>query len=126
MKKSGNDHVQCDANTYRAIRDAMEVLSGSWKLPVLVCLQAGPKRFGQIAKEISGISDKMLSKELKNLEANYLVKRTVQDTFPPTVLYEMTAHTQTLQEVMVALRNWGTLHRNKVVDNYPTNASVSS
>ena len=110
-----NNEIRCNAKILRAIRDAMETLSGSWKLQILVSLKAGPKRFSQIAKDVEGISDKMLSKELKNLESNFLVKRMVYDTFPPTVAYEMTEHTNTLQEVMVALRNWGELHRKKIL-----------
>jgi len=114
MKKLKPELVPCNRATYRAISDAMDVLNGSWKLPILVSLKEGPKRFRQIAKEVEGISDKMLSKELKNLESNYLVTRTVRDTFPPTVEYEVTQHTRTLEEVMLALRNWGILHRKKV------------
>ncbi len=56
----------------------------------------------------------MLSKELKDLETNFLVKRTVYDTFPPTVKYEITKHADTLQEVMLALTEWGKLHRKKI------------
>ena len=115
MKKSKSEFVPCNRATYRAIRDAMDVLNGSWKLPILVSLKEGPKRFRQIAKEVEGISDKMLSKELKNLESNQLITRTVHDTFPPTVAYEITEHTHTLEDVMVALRNWGILHRKKIV-----------
>ncbi len=105
------EHMQCDAATLRAIRDAMETLNGSWKLSILLSLKGGTKRFQQIAREVEGISYKMLSKELKDLETNLLVKRTVYDTFPPTVEYEITEHADTLQEVMLALTKWGQLHR---------------
>ncbi len=98
-------HISCDLTSIRAIRDSMEVLNGSWKIPILVSLSGGVKRFKQIAREVEGISDKMLSKELKDLEMNHLVKRTVYDTFPPTVEYEITEHTETLSQVMEALRN---------------------
>lgn len=109
-----NEHLSCDASTFRAIRDAMETLNGSWKLPILLALKSGTKRFRQIAREVEGISDKMLSKELKDLETNLLVKRTVYDTFPPTVEYEITEHADTLKEVMFALTEWGKLHRKKI------------
>ena len=99
----------------RAIKDALDVLSGSWKLPILASLSDGTKRFKEITKVVEGISDKMLSKELKDLEMNHLVKRTVYDTFPPTVEYSVTEHTQTLKEVMIALSNWGTVHRKKII-----------
>ncbi len=111
---SNKEHIQCDAATLRAIRDAMETLNGGWKLPILLSLKGGAKRFRQIAREVEGISDKMLSKELKDLETNLLVRRTVYDTFPPAVEYEMTEHADTLQEVMLALKKWGTLHREKI------------
>ncbi len=108
------EHLPCDASTLRAIRDAMETLNGSWKLSILLALKGGTKRFRQIARAVDGISDKMLSKELKDLETNLLVKRTVYDTFPPTVEYEITEHADTLQEVMFALTKWGKLHRKKI------------
>ncbi len=113
---SKNEHLQCDAATLRAIRDAMETLNGSWKLPILLSLKGGARRFRQIAREVEGISDKMLSKELKDLESHLLVKRTVYDTFPPTVEYEITEHADTLQEVMLALKKWGELHRKRIID----------
>ena len=108
-------HISCDSTGIRAIRDSMEVLNGSWKLPILLSLSGGSKRFKQIARDVEGISDKMLSKELKDLETNHLVKRTVYDTFPPTVEYEITEHTETLGKVMEALRDWGINHRKKII-----------
>jgi DNA-binding HxlR family transcriptional regulator len=111
------EHIQCDAATLRGIRDAMETLNGSWKLQILLSLKGGTKRFRQIAREVQGISDKMLSKELKDLEMNLLVERTVFDTFPPTVEYKITEYADTLQEVMLALKKWGTLHRQKILTN---------
>jgi DNA-binding HxlR family transcriptional regulator len=100
----------------RAIKDALDVLSGSWKLQILDSLSEGAKRFTEISKDVEGISDKMLSKELKDLELNHLVKRTVYDTFPPTVEYCVTEHAATLNGVMVALSDWGILHRKKIIE----------
>jgi len=92
----------------------METLNGSWKLSILLSLKGGAKRFRQIARKMDDISDKMLSKELKDLEMNLLVKRTVYDTSPPRVEYAMTEHAGTLQEVMLALSKWGELCRKKI------------
>ncbi|MET0944305.1 MAG: helix-turn-helix domain-containing protein [Flavobacterium sp.] len=97
------------------VRDALEVLSGRWKLPILIALSNRPKRFKEISKDINGITDKMLSKELKDLEINKLVTRTVYDTFPPTVEYARTAHSHTLYNVIGALNEWGTLHRKEII-----------
>lgn len=115
MKTQKKIEAKCDAVGIRAVRDAMDVLSGNWKLPILVSLSSGTKRFKQITREVEGISDKMLSKELKDLETNRLVKRTVYDSFPPRVEYELTAHAKTLDEVLDALRNWGMIHRKKII-----------
>lgn len=114
MMNNDGQEVKCDVSTLRTIRDAMETLSGNWKLQVLLALNSGPKRFRQIAKEIDGISDKMLSKELKTLESHLLIARTMHDTFPPTVEYSKTPYTHSLYEVMLALRNWGILHRKTI------------
>ncbi len=97
------------------VKDALEVLSGKWKLPIIVSLSFGNKRFKEIAKEVDGITDKVLSKELKELEANQLITRTVYDSFPPTVEYAITDHGRTLHEVIAALNKWGSGHRKKVM-----------
>src|SRR6185369_1738558 len=93
--------------TMLSIKDALDALEGRWKLLILFSLSAGPKRFRQISKEIGGITDKVLSKELKSLEANRLIQRTVYDTFPPTVEYAITAHGLTLEKVLDELHYWG-------------------
>ena len=97
------------------VRDALEILSGRWKLPIIISLTFGAKRFSQISKEIKGITDRMLSKELKDLEVNQLVKRTVLDSFPPTVEYSITDHGKSLETVINSLGKWGIEHRKKII-----------
>jgi DNA-binding HxlR family transcriptional regulator len=98
-----------------SIKDALEALEGRWKLLILFSLSSGPKRFTQIAKNVGGITDKTLSKELKSLEANQLVKREVYDTFPPTVEYSITAHAKSLEKLIEELHFWGLAHRKKII-----------
>jgi DNA-binding HxlR family transcriptional regulator len=104
----------CPTNVI-AIKDALEALEGRWKLLIMLSLSNGTKRFKQISKEIHGITDKMLSKELKLLEANKLVKRTVYDTFPPTVEYSITPHGKSIEKVLDSLYEWGLEHRKQVI-----------
>lgn len=99
-----------------SIRDALEALEGRWKLLILFTLSGGPKRFKQLSREVSGITDKTLSKELKNLEENKLIHRSVHDTFPPTVEYSITEHGLSLEKVLEELHYWGLSHRKKVID----------
>lgn len=98
-----------------AVKDALEVLSGRWKLPIILAVSFGTKRFNQISKELNGVTDKVLSKELKELELNQLIKRTVHDTFPPLVEYSITEHGKTLEKVITELSYWGTSHRKKII-----------
>jgi DNA-binding HxlR family transcriptional regulator len=98
-----------------SIRDALEALEGKWKLLILFSLSSGPKRFKQLSKEVNGITDKILSKELKSLEINKLIKRQVYDTFPPTVEYTITPHGMSLEKVMDELHYWGLAHRKKIM-----------
>jgi DNA-binding HxlR family transcriptional regulator len=98
-----------------SIRDALEALEGKWKLLILFSLSSGPKRFKQLSKEVNGITDKILSKELKSLEINKLIKREVYDTFPPTVEYTITPHGVSLEKVMDELHYWGLAHRKKIM-----------
>ncbi|GAB3705782.1 helix-turn-helix domain-containing protein [Spirosoma flavus] len=98
-----------------SIKDALEAVEGRWKLLILFALSSGPKRFKQLAKEVTGITDKTLSKELKSLEANKLVKRSVHDTFPPTVEYTITSHGLSLEKVIEELHYWGLAHRAEII-----------
>jgi len=98
------------------VRDALDILSGKWKLPIIIALMYGNKRFNQLAKEIPGITDKMLSKELRDLEMNQLVKRTVHDTIPIIVEYSMTPYGKTLEKLIDELRKWGQLHRKRIME----------
>ncbi len=97
------------------VRDALEVLNGRWKLPILIALSFGAKRFKEISRDIPGITDKMLSKELKMLEANQLILRRVFDDFPPVVEYSITKHGESLGKVIEELRIWGMAHRKKII-----------
>lgn len=97
------------------VRDALDILSGKWKLPILIALSFGNKRFSQLAKQIPGITDKMLSKELRELEMNDLVKRTVYDAVPVVVEYSMTPYGKTLEKLIEELQTWGAQHRKRII-----------
>jgi DNA-binding HxlR family transcriptional regulator len=93
----------------------LDILNGKWKLPILISLSFGNKRFRQIAGEIPNITDRMLSKELKELEMNQLVKRTVYDSSPVIVEYSMTEYGKSLDKVIEELAKWGIRHRARIM-----------
>src|ERR1700749_4019579 len=99
-----------------AIRDTLYVLGGKWKLPILMPLASGPLRFKELQKTLVDITPKILSKELKELELNEFVTRTVYDTAPVTVEYKLTPYSKTLQKVLIELRDWGIQHKKRIKD----------
>ena len=98
-----------------AINDALDIVRGKWKVQIIGALMFGNRRFKELQREISGITAKMLSKELRDLEMNQLVERTVYNTIPPTVEYSITNHGQSLEKVIQELGKWGTRHRKKIL-----------
>lgn len=97
------------------VRDALDILSGKWKLPIIIALSFGNRRFSELARQIPGITDKMLSKELRELEMNELVKRTVYDALPVIVEYSMTTYGKTLERLIGELQTWGEQHRKRIL-----------
>lgn len=97
------------------VKDALDILSGKWKLQIILSLSFGKKRFKQIQREIPGLTPKMLSKELKELEINELAERRVYDTLPVTVEYELTPYGKTLNPLIGELHKWGTKHRKRII-----------
>ncbi len=99
-----------------AVQDSMDVLSGKWKITIIssICYY-NKRRFSDILNDVVGISNKMLSKELKELEINKIVKRTVLDTQPITVQYELTQHGLTLRTIINNLTDWGLEHRKVII-----------
>ncbi|MBS7234100.1 helix-turn-helix transcriptional regulator [Flavobacterium psychroterrae] len=111
--------IQClpeNKEHLRAIQDAMDVLNGKWKISIIssICYY-NERRFSDILNDVVGISNKMLSKELKELEINKIISRTVLETQPITVKYELTDHGRTLKTILNNLSHWGKAHRKKII-----------
>ena len=105
--------TQCKA-TLNSIADALYVIGGKWKLRIIVALTDGSKRFNELQRLIGGISAKVLSGELKDLELNDFVRRNV-DAGPPVVVeYELTDYADKLDPILQALSQWGSMHREKI------------
>lgn len=101
---------------YLAIQDTLYVVNGKWKLVILaILISNGTKRFGELSR-LAGISPRILSKELYELEANQLVSRKVCDTKPVTVEYTATPYAETLGGVLDAMQHWGENHRKKITE----------
>jgi DNA-binding HxlR family transcriptional regulator len=104
---------QCKAQL-ASVADALYAIGGKWKLRIIVALMDGNKRFNEMQRLIEGISAKMLSAELKELELNGFVNRNVYDETPVIVEYELSEYAGTLGGVLQSLSEWGAMHREKV------------
>ncbi|SHM80732.1 winged helix-turn-helix transcriptional regulator [Mucilaginibacter sp. OK098] len=102
------------AGLLTAIGDSLYVIGGKWKLRVIAALREGNKRFNEIQRTVDGISARVLSSELKELELNGLIKRIVHTQTPVVVEYQITDYADTLGDVLLALADWGTMHRDKI------------
>lgn len=101
-----------------AMRDSLDVLGGKWKLMILRYLTNRPDQlihFKKLQRDITGISAKVLSKELRELNENLLVTRTVQDSKPITVTYAITPYGKTVYPVTETLVAWGIQHREMII-----------
>ena len=85
----------------------LDLIDGKWKGVILYHLLQGPKRFNQIQRELTTITQRMLTKQLRELEAAGLVSRTVFAQVPPRVDYALTDEGRSLAPVIEALKHWG-------------------
>ena len=92
---------------------AVDVIRGRWKLMILRELCAGTVRFGALRRALKGISEKMLTQHLRELERDGIVTRVVHDETPPRVEYSLTAAGAALRPILDALHAWGLAHAPK-------------
>jgi len=98
----------------QALQDTLYFIGGKWRLPIINSICNGNRRFREIERSIPGITTRMLSKELKEMEMNKLVKRTVYDDTPVLIEYEPTPYCRSFGRIITEMINWGKEHR-KVV-----------
>ncbi|MDR3642406.1 MAG: helix-turn-helix domain-containing protein [Candidatus Doudnabacteria bacterium] len=97
-----------------SVQTTLKVLGGKWKPPILFMLSAKTMRFGELKKAISGITQKMLTQELREMENDGLVNRKVFAEIPPKVEYSLTAYGKSLEPILKSMSQWGEKHKNRV------------
>lgn len=102
------------------VEDALGILVGKWKPVILLfLLQEGTKRFSELKRNMPGITQKMLTKQLRELEEEDIIERVVYPQVPPKVEYSMTEYGRSLEPILEAMHEWGarhTLHKTKKQD----------
>ncbi|WP_087973441.1 winged helix-turn-helix transcriptional regulator [Oceanobacillus rekensis] len=93
------------------VEDALGILVGKWKPIILLhLLQEGTKRFSELKRSMPGITQKMLTKQLRELEAEDIIQRVVYPQVPPKVEYSITEYGRSLEPILEAMHEWGTKH----------------
>ncbi len=94
------------------VEDALEIIVGKWKPIILLHLMKnGTMRFSELKRSIPHISQKILTKHLRELEAEDIIERVVYPQVPPKVEYSITEYGRTLEDILVAMHEWGTKHQ---------------
>jgi DNA-binding HxlR family transcriptional regulator len=106
MPPSKEQH-HCPAET------TLHVIGGRWKIPILFFLCTGTKRFGELRTSLSGVSPKVLTEHLRQMETDGLISRTIHAEVPPRVEYALTPRGRSLQPVVDAMVKWGKAHAKK-------------
>jgi DNA-binding HxlR family transcriptional regulator len=109
------EHKDC-MSVLIPVRDTLDIIGGKWKLQIIISIWEGNKYFREIERSIPKLSTKVLAKELKDLEINKLIKRTIIEDYPVRIEYSVTEHTATLKSVIEALRDWGIKHRKEIFE----------
>lgn len=96
------------------VETTLKLIGNKWKVLVLRDLMPGTKRFGELKQSIGGISQKVLTSKLREMEADGLVERHVFAEVPPRVEYSLTPLGRTLKPVLDAMEQWGTAYKKRI------------
>lgn len=99
------------------VETTLTLIGDKWKVLILRDLMPGTKRFGELKKYIDTVSQKVLTAQLRDMEANGLVHREVYAEVPPRVEYSLTELGQSLKPILDAMWNWGEDYKNSVTGN---------
>lgn len=100
-------HKRYDCNFGCPVEACLEVIGGKWKGVILYHLMGGTKRFNELLRLMPGVTQRMLTRQLRELETDTIVNRKVFPEVPPKVEYSLTAFGRTLEPVLKTLRGWG-------------------
>ena len=109
MKQKQTETHQHDPKECQVVK-ALAIIGGKWKLPLIKRLTTGTKRYNELCRELSGITQRMLTKQLRELEIDKVVSRKVYPEIPPKVEYSLTKAGRELHAVILELEKWGKTH----------------
>lgn len=109
-QKSPKDLPACPVET------TLTLIGDKWKVLILRDLMTGTKRFGELKKSVGGVSQKVLTAQLRDMEESGLLTRKVYPEVPPRVEYSLTELGQSLRPILDAMQNWGEGYKSSLVE----------
>lgn len=97
-----------------AVETTLKVIGGRWKVLIIRELMTGVKRFGELQRSLPGITQKMLTQQLREMEEDAIIHRQVYAQIPPKVEYSLTPLGESLQPILYAMHEWGVKHLSKI------------
>lgn len=103
-------HDRYDCSPGCPVEATLEIIGGKWKGVALYHLLDGPLRFNELKRRLSDVTQRMLTRQLRELEASELVMRTIYPEVPPRVDYRLTDKGETLRPIILGMKSWGETH----------------
>ncbi len=119
-------HERYDCNFGCPVEASLEVIGGKWKGVILFHILGGTKRFNELRRLMPAVTQRMLTRQLRELEADQVVERKVYPEVPPRVEYSLTEFGKTLEPILRMLQAWGTQYLDQITAIRQSGAGVSS
>jgi DNA-binding HxlR family transcriptional regulator len=110
MKAEAENHIRLTC----AVETTLNVIGGRWKVLIIRELMDGVKRFGELQRSLHGITQKMLTQQLREMEDDGIVHREIYPQIPPKVEYSLTPLGESLQPILQAMHEWGIKHSSAI------------
>lgn len=107
-------HKRYDCNFGCPVEACVEVVGGKWKGVILFHLLGGTKRFNELLRLIPGVTQRMLTRQLRELEDDRIIERKIYAEVPPKVEYSLTEFGKTLEPVLRMLQGWGSQYLGEI------------
>lgn len=113
---AGKRHDNYDCNFGCSVEAALEIIGGKWKGVILFHLINGTKRFNELRRLIPNVTQRMMTLQLRELEADGVVERKIYQQIPPKVEYSLTPFGRSLEPVLLLVRDWGNQHMDAIIE----------
>lgn len=112
----GHEVLETYEEEILALHATLGILSGKWKMQIIALLCHGEFRYSELKAAMPKITPRMLSKELKDLEQHRLITRTVYDTTPVQVTYQLAEYGESLVPIIIEMTKWGLAHQKRMLE----------